>query len=94
MSHNLSCRVFSLIFPLAFFFPLLKTFLASFYVRLACSFVERNIFQDEVLPRYHNLRQPPKDDVEHIRLGLSDNRKQILGRKEHVVVSFTGDDFE
>ena len=34
------------------------------------------------------------DDVEDVRLGFPDNSKQISGRKERVVVSFTGSDFE
>ena len=34
------------------------------------------------------------DDVEEVRLGLPDNRKQISSRKERLVVYFAGSDFE
>lgn len=47
-----------------------------------------------MLPGHHDLRQPPRDDVEDVRLGLLNNRKQILGRNEHLVVPFVGSDFE
>ena len=77
-----------------FFLLLLKTLLASLNVHLACLFVKGKIPQDEVLPEYHDLRQSPMDDVEDVRLGFPDNRKQISGRKERVVVSFTGSDLE
>ena len=77
-----------------FFLLLLKTLLASLNVHLACLFVKGKIPQDEVLPGYHDLRQSPMDDVEDVRLGFPDNSKQISGRKERVVVSFTGSDFE
>ena len=34
------------------------------------------------------------DDVVDVQLGFPDNHKQISGRKERVVVSFTGNDLE
>lgn len=92
--HDLSHRALSLISPLTFFLPLLKTLLASLRVRFARLFVKGKITQHEVLPGCHDLRQTFRDDVEDVRLGLPDNRKQIPGRKERLVVSFASGDFE
>lgn len=61
---------------------------------LARLFIKEKILQDEVLPGHHDLRQLPKDDVKDVGLGLPDNRKQISGRKERLVVPFIGSDFE
>lgn len=68
--------------------------LASLSVCLVCLFIKRKITQDEVLPRHHDVRQSPRDDGEDIRLGLPNNRKQVLGREECLVVPFAGRDFE
>ena len=60
--------------------------LVSLGIRLARLFVKRKIPQDEVLPEHHNLRQLLRDD--------GNNRKQVLGREERLVVLFADSDFK
>lgn len=49
-----------------FFLLLLKMLLASLRIRLTCLFVKGKILQNKVLPGYHDLWQPPRDDVEDV----------------------------
>ena len=79
---------------LLFLLPLLKTLLASLCVRLTSLFVEGEVLQNEVLPGYHDFRKAPRDDGKDVWLRFLDNHKQIPGKKERVVVSFNGSDFE
>ena len=79
---------------MSFLLLLLKKLMTSLGVCLARLFVKRKVLQDKVLFGHHNLRQPPRNDGEDVWLGLPDNRKQVPGRDESLVVSFTGNDLE
>lgn len=68
--------------------------LVSLRVCLARLLVKKKVPQDEMLLQHYDLRQPPKDDVENVRLGLPDNREEIPSRDECLVVPFAGNDFK
>lgn len=68
--------------------------LVSLRVCLARLLVKEKVPQDEMLLQHYDLRQPPKDDVEDVRLGLPDNREEIPSREERLAVPFVGNDFK
>ena len=41
-----------------------------------------------MFPEHYDLWEPPRDNGENVRLGLTDNRKQILGSQKRLVVLF------
>ena len=47
-----------------------------------------------MLPKHHNLKEPFRNDGKNVRLGLSDNRKQVSGSKKRLMVPFICSDFE
>lgn len=53
--------------------PMAKTFLTSLSIRLVCLFVKSEVLENKVFSRYHDLRQPPRKDIEGVRLRFPDN---------------------
>lgn len=68
--------------------------LVSLRVCLACLLVKKKVPQDEMLLQHYDIRQPPKNDVEDVRLWLPDNREEIPSREECLVAPFDGNDFK
>ena len=79
---------------LSFLLPLIKVLLVSSSVLLMCFFVKGEILQNMMFPEHYDLWEPPRDNGENVRLGLTDNRKQIPGSQKRLVVLFVESDHE